>query len=134
MYDQIFVERIEVKSLEAVGYSISGAAKAIGIDRPQLYRYISIARIRIKDYRKAEEVAKKKSPKRPLLCAYQVWALAKIRQLFSEIRDEKRVRALVTANSNLFTLDTFLIEQENAERQTSSGIGHDYRRSELLIA
>jgi len=134
MYDQIFVERIEVKSLEAVGHSISGAAKAIGIDRPQLYRYISIARVRVSDYKKAEEVAKKKSPKRPLLCSYQVWVLAKIRQLFSKIRDERRVRAIVTANSNLFTLDTFLIEQEHGQTETGPGIGHDHRRHQLLTA
>lgn len=134
MYDQIFVRRTELKALQVVGYSVTDTAKAIAIDRPQLYRYMKIAKIRIPDYREAEKVAQKKSPKKPLLCPYQVWALAKIRGLFQLLRDENQVRQALTLNKNQFTLTAFLEEQKHGQTQTSPGTEDDRRRYQLSAA
>lgn len=132
MFDLIFVRRTELKALQLVGYSISDAAKAIDIDRPQLYRYIRLAKIRVPDYRVAEKTALLKSPKKPLLCPYQIWVLAKIRGLFVLLRDENQVRLTLTLNKSEFSLTTYLQEQDHGQNQTSQGTQDNPGRYQLL--
>ena len=126
--DQIFVKRLRY---DRSYYNVSEAAKAIGIGRQSMYPYIKMARLHIRPFLIALLAAKKASPNRPILNAYQVWVLAKIRQVSVSARSKSKTVNFIRDNLDLFTLEAFENEQynhpNNQQEKTSSRVEITHR-------
>ncbi|MDJ1185264.1 hypothetical protein [Roseofilum casamattae] len=117
MYDLIYVERLERKTIEGTAYSISAAARALGMDRRSLYPYMRLANLYFPDYRTAKKAGDKYSPKTPLLNGYMVWCLAKIKQIFAIQNTRKAAILAIRDQKNLFTLEKYEHEQYSAQNR-----------------
>ncbi|MBP0008071.1 hypothetical protein [Roseofilum sp. Belize Diploria] len=119
--DYIRISPIEKEDVDAIAYTITEAAKALKISRPRFYELKRLAKARILDWRMAEEAGKEVLGKPHYLSAYQVWAIARILQIFRQGKDQYQVIAILMARPDLFTQQAFQRDQNHEEirsRQT----------------